>query len=169
MKTAVINNREALVQGQLQPPPQSKTAGIPQIGRVITLLPGANLVDSKDLEELSKNEQWMRNFTTKIPRSPAPEQNPEKVGNAILELLEIDRPLKDGGSKKELFPQLDDKLPLSKLSAEVAKVLIDETLIVASLREWMHEEKRPELAHVISKRIAELEGTPEGGPAAVGR
>ena len=168
MKTAVINNREALVQGQLPPPPQSKTAGVPLLGKVLTLLPGANLVDSKDLEKLNENEQWKKNFSTPIPRSPAPEQNPEKVGKPILELLTIEQRTKEG-TKTMPFPQLDDEHPLAKLDAIAAKLLVDEMLVVGTLKDWVREETRPEMAHVLNRRIAELEGSPEGGPAAAGR
>ena len=167
MQTVVINNREGLVQGQLQPDPklvEKMTKGSIPINRCVTLLPGANLVDSADLEALSKNPAFAKNFETLIPRSPAPEQNPEKVGKPILQLMEVEG--KDG---KKVPLQVDAKHPLKALKAEVAKALIDETFVASTLRAWLAEEGRPEVRLVLTQRIAELDAAPEGGPAAAGR
>jgi hypothetical protein len=163
----VINNRESLVQGQLQPDPELlkkvKGGGIP-INRVVTLLPGANLVDVADIEALGKNEAFARYFTTKIERSLAPENNPEKVGSTILATLEVDG--KDG---KKVPLQVDKELPLKALKPEVAKLLIDETFVLSTLRGWLASEGRPEVRLLLDNRIRELDVKPEGGPAAAGR
>lgn len=164
MQTVVINNKEALVQGQLQPTMRN-AQGAPVVGKCVTLLPGANLVASAEVEELLKNPQFKACFTTKIPYSKAPEQNPEKVGQPILEFLEVDAG-KDGG-KKPL--QVEDSAPLAKLKPEVVKVLVDEVLAASILRGWLREEVRPDVAHLLNLRIARLEGAPEGGPATAGQ
>jgi hypothetical protein len=167
MQTVVINNREGLVQGQLQPDPQlvAKMAkGSIPINRCVTLLPGANLVDTADLEALLKNPAFELNFKTLIPRSPAPEQNPEKVGKPILQFMDVES--KDG---KKVPLQVDAKHPLKGLKPDVAAALIDETFVVSTLRGWLAEEGRPEVRLVLTTRIAELDVKPEGGPAAAGR
>jgi hypothetical protein len=166
MKTAVINNREGLVQAQL-PPTMFNKQGAPVLSEAVTFLPGANLVDSAKLDQLRKNSAFELNFNTKIPKSPAPEQNPEKVGLPILQVLEVEHKTKDGAKMMPLI--VEDKAPLAKLAPEVAQKLIDEVLVESTLREWLREETRPEMAHALNKRIAELQGEPEGGPAAMGR
>jgi len=178
MQTVVINNREGLVQGQLQPDPklvEKMTKGSIPINRCVTLLPGANLVEAADLEALSKNPAFAKNFETLIPRSPAPEQNPEKVGKPILQLMAADGTLIDPtkpaakDAKPAAVLQVEEKYPLKALKAEVAKALIDETFVVSTLRAWLGSEGRPEVRLVLTQRIAELDAAPEGGPAAAGR
>jgi len=178
MQTVVINNREGLVQGQLQPDPElvaKMTKGSIPINRCVTLLPGANLVEAADLEALGRNPAFAKRFETKIQRSPAPEQNPEKVGLPELQLMGVDGKLIDQTQPvpkdaKPVAPlQVDKDHPLKALKAEVAKALIDETFVVSTLRAWLGSEGRPEVRLVLTQRIAELDAAPEGGPAAAGR
>lgn len=165
MHAVVINNREGLVQGQLQPDPRfaAVKGGVP-LNRCVTLLPGANLVPEDDLKSLLENKAFAANFTVTIPKSPAPEQNPEKVGKPILELLMVDG--KDG---KKTPLQVEEKHPLAKLKDEIALKLIEETLVPSVLRGWLNEDPRPGIRLELTKRLAELDGQPEGGPAAAGR
>lgn len=160
MKIAVINNREGLVQGQMQPAGVD-SAGRKIIGPVVTLLPGLNLVDKKQLEELRKNPGFELNFATKIAPSPAPEQNPEKVGKPILELLQAQG--KDG---KDAPVEVEDALPLAKLSEKQAKLLISETLVEGTLKQWDREETRPAVRYEIAQQITKISGKP-AGPAAL--
>ncbi len=67
MQTVVINNKEALIIGQL-PNIGKDTAGVPQIGEQVTFYPGVNLVDSKKLALLRKNPGFDAFFTEKIAR-----------------------------------------------------------------------------------------------------
>ena len=163
MKIVVVNNRESLVQGQKQPQ-ITNLQGAPVIAGVVTFLPGANLVDKADLEHLRKNPTFELNFTTAIPKSPALEQNPEKVGLPILAVMEV-----AGGKDGAKIPlELEDRLPLQKLKPEVAKKLIGETLVAGILRGWEREEARPEVRYEIQLQIDAVEGKP-AGPASVGR
>lgn len=162
-KIIVINNREGLVQGQMQPTVFNKQ-GAPEVGKVLTLLPGANLVDEKELEALCKNPTFLANFKNQIQPSPAPEQNPEKVGKPILEFLTVKG--KDG---KDEELKVEDEFPLNKLKPETAKRLIKETLVPSILAKWATEVQDPGIRHAIDKHIEYLNGSPRapGGPAAV--
>lgn len=161
MKTAVINNREALVQGQMQP--RKAFDGSLLIGDVLTLVPGLNLVDKEQLAELRKNPAFERNFTSKIPPSLALEQNPEKVGKPIL--MVMDTVGKDG---KSVQLELEDETPLAKLSPEVCKRLIDETLMPDTLRTWDKSETRPAIRFLIEQQLEAIgSGKKTGGPATV--
>jgi hypothetical protein len=163
MKTLVINNREGLVQGQMQP--LGKDArGVPMLGPCVTLLPGLNLVDSTQLSELRKNPGFEAQFNTKIPPSPAPEQSPEKVGKPILEVM-LGAPTKDG---KRTPIEVEDKLPLAKLQEETIKTLVAETLAADVLRSWEKEEVRPSIAHIIREQLEKIGANP-GSPASAGR
>jgi hypothetical protein len=162
MKTAVINNREGLVQGQLQPISKN-LSGAPIPYRAVTFLPGVNLIPTEELDELRKNKSFELNFTTAIQPTPAPEQNPERVGKPILEVLKVKG--KDG---KDVPLVVDDNQPLAGLSMDAVKALVEETIVVGYLRKWLEEEHRPDRAHLISQRIRQLENDPKapGGPAA---
>lgn len=163
MKTAVINNREALVQGQM-PHKGNALGGSLMVGAVVTLVPGLNLVDSSDLAQLRKNPQFELNFTTKIPPSLALEQNPEKVGKPILEVVMVAS--KDGKGEKAL--EVEDKFPLQKLPPEICKTVIADTLVEGTLRLWSREEIRPEVRYEIELQLGRITDAP-AGPAAVGR
>lgn len=166
MKTVVINNREALVQGQMQPTGKDSN-GVPILGPVITLLPGLNLVDSGLLAALRKNPGYEQRFATTIARSLAPEQNPEKVGKFELELLLTEHKVKDG--KSEMKPlEVEDELPLAKLPEETCKTLIKATLTEGTLRTWARQEPRPAVRWEIEQQLSAIGGAP-AGPAAVGR
>lgn len=169
MKTAVINNREALVQGQLQPIGKDSN-GMAMLGGVVTLVPGLNLVDSEQLAALRKNPTFALNFTAKIQPSLAPEQSPEKVGRPILELVMSPAgPSKDGKAAEPKPLEVENALPLAKLSEELCKLVIGETLVEGTLRQWAREEARPAVRYEIEQQIEKItKGTP-AGPAAVGR
>lgn len=162
MKTAVINNREALVQGQMQPRGKA-LGGSLMLGDVVTLLPGLNFVDSANLEALRKNPAFELQFATKIPPSLAPEQNPEQVGKPILAVVET----KDKDGKRKPL-EVEDNQPLAKLSAEQCKLLISETHVESFLHQWSNEEIRPDIRFEISKRLEAIGGK-AAGPASVGR
>lgn len=153
-KTIVINNREALITAQmphlkLDPNAQSK---VPQLGDLVVFIPGANLVDSAKLRTLRENKAFDVLFSTKIPRSLAPEQNPEKVGKFILV------------AGKEVPA---DK-PLSRLEAkEACELVTEEFLSVGMLREALADEGRNEVRAAISERIKLLESG--GEPISAGR
>ena len=163
MKTIVINNREALVQGQMQPIGKD-SRGVPLLGPLMTLIPGLNLVDSVQLAEIRKNPGFDANFTSKIPHSPAQEQNPEKSGKPILEVM-LAAPGKDG---KRAPLEVEDKAPLAKLSEETIKSMVEETLVGDILRNWEKEETRPSIAHIIRTQLEKITEKPSS-PAAAGR
>lgn len=160
MKTAVINNREALVQGQMQPKDRAvgrdgQKTGPLMLGKIVTLLPGVNFVDSADLEALRKNPAFEMQFSTKIPPSLAPEQNPEQVGKPILVVVET----KDKDGKRRPL-EVEDNQPLAKLTAEQCKLLISETHVESFLHQWTNEETRPDIRFEIAKRLEEIGGKP---------
>lgn len=158
-RTVVINNREGLVQGQL-PHLGNDSSGRPQLGRVVTLLPGANLVSSEDLRVLRENPAFEMNFKMKIAQSLAPEQNPEKVGKPILEIAKSIG--KDG--------VVDGEFPLQKLSSKECSDLIGETYTSSALNRWLRDEGRPDVRRDIQNQLDKLSGeAAPGGPAAVGR
>lgn len=160
MQNVIINNRESLVSIQCQPEMHGKN-GAPVPGRIIHLVPGANLINADDYAKLrEKNSHFTLQFNEKIPRSPAPEQNPEKVGLPYLQIMETD---KDG---KKVPIVVEDKSPLAKLRGDLVQRIVDEVLAVSLLRAWLAEEVRPDIALALNRRIAELEADPEGGPAA---
>ncbi len=144
MKTVVINNREGLVIGQL--PHIAPAAGVrgatSQLGPAVVFLPGANLIDSKTLAILRENKSFELNFTTRIPASAAPEQNPEKVGKLMLM---VDKSVGKNG-------EVDDAAPLAKLSAVDCRGL------------------RPEIKRDIHLQLERLAtGAVTAGPAASGQ
>lgn len=143
--TVVTNNKEALIIGQM-PHLGSDKAGVPQLGETITLVPGVNMVDSAKLATLRKNPSFNVMFETLIPRSPAPEQNPEKV----------DKPMLVCGA------ELPDRSPLAKLSAKACEAILADTLQVPLLRQWLDEEGRSEIRIILERQIKKLS---DGGPA----
>lgn len=150
MQTIVINNKEALIIGQMPHNGGKDSSGVPQIGQSVTLVPGVNLVDSKVLGELRKSEAFDALFKNKIMPSPAREQNPEKVGRFIL----------------VAGKEVEDKSPLAKLTEKACEAMIDETLTVAMLSNWLKEEGRGEVRRMIENKIVKLNSGSEGGPAA---
>ena len=120
MEEIVLDNREGLAMCQL---PHTKSASVGlDVGRVVQLAPGANLVPEADLEVLMRNQGFARQFETLIPRSPAP-TNPEKVGKPVLEMLQADG--------KDIV--VADERPLAALRPDHARVLIKETLVPGML------------------------------------
>jgi hypothetical protein len=157
MRTVVVNNRESLVMGQM---PHIKVNGgvLPQLGEIITLIPGVNLVDSAKLKTLRENKAFEANFRTRIAPSPAPEQSPEKVGKLILE---VDKSIgKDG--------EVPDETPLAKLTYVQCQAMIAETFNGDMLRQWEKEEIRSDVRREINRQLELMEFNPKG-PASVGR
>lgn len=154
MQTVVINNKEALVIGQMPHSGKDKS-GVPQLGGIVTLIPGVNLVDTKVLKTLRENPGFELLFKTKIESSQAPEQNPEKVGKCIL--------IASG--------EVEDSSPLAKLPPKACEAMIEETLSSDLLNKWLEDETRGDVRRVLFGKIKKLEGSPapSGGPAAVGR
>lgn len=134
MRTPVINNKEALVIGQL--PASGK-----EPGPIVVFLPGLNLVDSKQLAVLRNNKNFDAHFKTLIPPSLAPEQTPEKVGKPILELA---------------GKELEDASPLAKLDKQACKLLISETLDAPMLDSWLMEETRADIARSINEQKVKI-------------
>jgi hypothetical protein len=156
MRTVVINYNQGLVQGQMPHVMPKQAGSTPQLGQVITLLPGLNLVDSKVLETLRKNAAFDQHFKTKIERSLAPEQNPECVGKFILE---VDKSVgKDG--------QVDDEAPLAKLPYEQCKSMIRECFATDMLEKWLKEEGRPDVRRDIANQIEMMKTGNNSGVAA---
>ena len=148
MKKIVLNNREGLAMCQL---PHTKSASVGlDVGRVVQLAPGANLVPEADLEVLMRNQGFARQFETLIPRSPAPEQNPEKVGKPVLEMLQADG--------KDIV--VADERPLAALRPDHARVLIKETLVPGMLTSWLEEETRPEVAQALKAQLVAIDADP---------
>ena len=141
------------------------------LGDAVTFIPGLNLINTEILAALRKNEMFERNnFMVRIPASPAPEQNPEKVGKTPLEVMRVPAPAKDGKPVEGKFMDLEveDTAPLAKLSPEVAKLVIDETLSAELLRQWTAEEVRPGVRFEAQRKLELLTAKP-AGPASVGR
>lgn len=147
-KTIVINNREALVLAQL-PHKERDAKGRIIPGECIKFIPGANLVDTETLKTLRKSELFDSHFKTKIARSPAPEQNPEKVGQFILVAV----------------AEVPAKRPLSKIEdgAEIAEI-VKETFSVDLLRQWLADEGRSDVRATIENQIRTIAvtGVPAG-------
>lgn len=149
MQTIVINNRESLINAQLPHKGKGKDGSI-QTGEVVTFIPGANLVDSAKLKTLRENPGFEALFKTKIESSPAPEQNPEKVGKCVL----------------VLGKEVEDTSPLAKLAEKAAEALIAETFSVPQLDGWIKEEGRPEIRRLLEAQRSKLSAGSTGGPAA---
>ena len=159
MAYAVINNREALCQGQmphLGVDAQKRT----QLGEVVTLFPGLNLLAVEKLEILRKNPGFNARFKTKIPPSRAPEQNAERVGQKELVILEE---VGDGG-------KVPLKGTLQRLPPKQCEMLIEECLDAELLRRWLKEEGRSDVRILIHNQLDAIgSGEAGGGPAVAGR
>lgn len=165
MRNVVINNRESLVQVQPQPTIYNKQ-GAPVPGEAITLLPGVNFVETELLKKLRENPLFDAHFKNKIPRSKAPEQNPEKVGLATLELVEVP----EGKEGKKVPLLVGDVNPIAGIKdITVVQAILEETLVEGVLAEWAEQDSRSDVKQAIHRRIKELREDPEGGPAAAGR
>lgn len=171
-QTAVINNREALETVQMQPIGKDSN-GMAILGPLVVLVPGLNFVDSDKLSKLINNSAFASKFNTKIAPSPAPEQNPEKVGKTILELMTVAAKDKDGKVVDKPI-EVEDKMPLAKLSGDVCRRVIAETMVASVLRQWLTEESRGDVRSDIQKRLDYITGAAagpgySGGPAAYDR
>lgn len=132
MQTIVINNKEALIIGQL--PSQTKdNRGVAIPGNVVVFSPGVNLVDTEKLKELRKNKLFDEHFKTKIPRSAAPEQNPEKVGQVILKVAK----------------ELNEKISFKDIPVQEAIEIVEETFLAAVLDGWLKEDSRNDVRTAI--------------------
>ncbi len=152
MQTIVINNLDSLVIGQL-PAVGKDTAGNLQLGGIVSLVPGVNLVDSAKLAVLRKNAAFEAHFKTKIGGGNAPEHNQELVGKMIL----------------ILGKEVEDGSPLAKMKEPEAQAVIEETFTVGPLTEWLKMEGRGEVRRLIENQLLKIKGEPTGGPAAAGR
>lgn len=132
MQTIVINNKEALVIGQL-PSEMKDSRGVPLRGEIMVFIPGVNLVDTAKLKALRANKLFDAHFSTKIPRSAAPEQNPEKVGHPILKVAK----------------ELNEKMSFKDIPAQDAIALIEETFTTAILDRWLADEGRNDVRAAI--------------------
>jgi hypothetical protein len=172
MQTAIINNREALETVQMQPIGKDSN-GMAILGPLVVLVPGLNLVDSKKLDALAGNEMFAKKFNTKIASSPAPEQNPERVGRTILEIVTVSAKDKDGKIIDKPL-EVEDKLPLHKLTGATLTRVISETMVASTLRQWLTEENRGDVRSEIEARLKYITGQAagpgfSGGPAAYDR
>jgi hypothetical protein len=129
------------------------------IGRVVSLVPGLNLVDSEDLAKLRENKSFDLNFKETIKDNNSPEMDRTRVGRPILEVV------KTIGKNGEV----DDRSPLAKLDAVQCATLIGETLSEDLLKSWMGEETRHEVRGVIQKRIDALTTGEEIGGGATSK
>jgi hypothetical protein len=147
MQTIVVNNREALVIAQL-PHVGKDAAGRVLVGETVKLIPGVNLVESAQLKKLRENKLFDAHFTTKIARSPAPEQNPEKVGSYVLVQLR----------------EVPERKSLEKVPDNEAVEIVKETFNVKLLERWLHEDARGEVRAMIQNQITDIArgGAPTG-------
>jgi hypothetical protein len=166
MKTAIVNNREGLEIGQL-PSTMKDASGRPLLAGIVTLLPGLNLIDSEAVNTLRKNPGFEAKFTTKIEPGMAPEHALERTGSPILELVHFDKKV-DGKVVKVPVDNLDDELPLAKLTDEQCKILVEQVLVGETLRSWGKAEARPSVRLIIEKQIEKI-GSAPGNPATAGR
>ena len=130
--------------------PHAKSASVGlDVGRVVRLAPGADLVPEADLEDLMRNQGFARQFETLIPRSPAP-TNPEKVGEPVLEMLQADG--------KDIV--VADERPLAALRPDHARVLVEESWCRGCLTSWLEEETRPEVAQALKAQLVAIDADP---------
>jgi hypothetical protein len=139
--TVIINNREGLEIIQL-PHRGLDNHKRMNLGEVVTLLPGLNLVPTETLKVLRQNSAFEDKFKSRIPESKAPEQRAERVGRPILEL------------GKEL-PAGDKVCPLSALSVPEALTLVKEAND-EQLKSFIETEERAEVRKLINKRLEEI-------------
>lgn len=142
MQTVVINNKEGMIVGQLPhtlPKEKGeKGSNLPTIGEQVVFMPGANLVNSEVLKVLRANKTFELNFSSMIPPSEAPEQNPEKVGRPILVVVR----------------EVEDKSPLEKIkSAKECESIIKEMFLTDVLQRWLDEEGRSEVRAIIEVQL----------------
>lgn len=144
-KRIVQNNNGGAVQIQLpgpRPSAEQKAVGehTVQLGKVLDLLPGQVMVDAKDWAEAKKNPTVKLMLGERVPPSMAPEQDQRLVGRCRLV---------EG-------PEVADEAPLAKMKMTEALHLIEETLSVDTLGEWLRCEQRPEVRKLLQKQIDEI-------------
>lgn len=146
-KTIVINNKEALVLAQMPYLDKDKQGRI-IAGEIVRFIPGVNVVDAATLKMLRENKNFDDLFKTRIARSPAPEQNPEKVGSVILVSV-CDVP---------------EKQQLKAVAENKAVELVAETFTVDLLDQWIKDEDRGSVRAAIEnqKKILATGTVPSG-------
>lgn len=167
MKTAVLNNREGLVIGQM-PSTQQDRSGRPLLAGIVTLLPGLNLVDSDALKTLRENPGFEAQFSQRIEPGMAPEHVLERTGETILAIVHFEKKDKDGKITRTPVDFLDDALPLAKLDEKQCEMLIKEVLVSEILRSWGKSEARPAVRFMIETQIDKI-GAGPSNPAVAGR
>lgn len=150
--TVVKNNEEKirLIQLPMLDPTGKaivkNSAGAPELGTVIKLLPGVNLVPTRDLEKAMENQHVVSLFKNKIPKGRAQELNPEMFGRPYLEKGRT----------------LAVRHPLHSINEEEAKDLILDTLDENLLNAWLQEETRADVRSFIDSHVKDLNDGKEG-------
>lgn len=141
-KMLVQNNCGGMVTLQLPGPARQpgSTDTTVHLGPLSDLGPGMNTVDKGVWEQAKKNPTVQLLLKERVPPSAAPEQDQRLVGR--FKLVEV--------------KEVADENPLAKMKTPEAKMLVEETLNVDTLGEWLQGEKRDELRKVIQKQIAEI-------------
>ncbi len=141
--TAVLNNRESLVQVQL--PAKSGKQGT-AAGPLLNFLPGMNFIPSEQWALAKQNPTVQHLLTQKQIAMKAPEHNPEKVGLPVLE---------EG-------PSCSKDNPLHSLAESDAVAMIDELFDVPTMKRFLEQEDRPKVAASLKSQIAKIEKTGTG-------
>lgn len=142
----VQNNCERMIQMRL-PGKQTKAGVLP--GKLLTLVPGVNLVDADMWTEVQKNRLNQKLLTSKIKPSRAPEQNPERVGQFMLVAQE----------------PISAQAPLSAMNDQKALGLVEEIIDTTLLRKLKGQESRPKILKAIDARIEAIEHPADEGVA----
>ncbi len=132
--TVVINNREGQDIIQLPHGAKDKHNRV-MLGDLVILIPGLNLIPTRQMQIALKDSAVEAKFKTKIPRSAAPEQNPEKVGHYYL----------------VLGPDVPVSRPLANLSVTDSIALVEEAN-EKQLEELLGKETREEVCRAIQER-----------------
>lgn len=146
---AVTLNEERVRLIRLRSTNASSKGSSVEIGDLIQLSPGLNLVPKDKWDKAKENPALALLLKTAIPASPAPEANPERVGRMIIV---------EG-------KELPDESPLKGLSAAAAKDMITETLDTTLLKSWLPDEGRAEVRKAIERQITTIEQPKDSTPA----
>lgn len=144
-KRILQNNNGGIVTIQLpgpKPSPEQKALGdhTVQLGKQVDLSPGQCMIDARDWNEAKKNPTVKAMLRERVPKSSAPEQAQELVGRyRIVE-----------------GPEVPDESPLAKMKPTEVLHMVEETLSVDTLGEWLRTEERPELRKAIQAQIDEI-------------
>lgn len=142
-KIAILNNASRVIIGQLPhsflPPRPSLGEEHPRFaetGGIVSLVPGANLVDADAWTELMKNALWQQWLKMRIPKIAADEGRTERVGRPVLEIMSIG---KNGVIDSDL----------RKLSPREASVIVPEILDERLLTHWLSVDGRSEVRDLL--------------------